>query len=83
VQGLPRDAATWREEMSWTYQDELTAALIEVVDLWGRIGAQIQGARSSQLPKPIRIPRPGQQEQAKRKITTDPAEIRRFLGGLK
>lgn len=59
VRGLPRDAATWREDGAWWSQEtELAAAQIEVADRWGRAMAQLLGAKPSALPPPIEIKRP-------------------------
>lgn len=65
VNGLPRDAAVWREETQWSWERELAAALIEVHDMWGRNLALLSGAKKKSLPKPIRVPRPGREHEAR------------------
>lgn len=77
IQGLPPDAAVWREEMAWTPQQELMATTIEVIDLWGRRLMRMQGAKSSQLPEAIQIPRPG--EQKRKRVETDARKIKAFM----
>lgn len=76
LQGLPVDAALWREENTWTTQDELAAALIELTDIASRrvvraLGGDVKG-------EPIRIGRPERDvepQRVERIITTDTAEI--------
>jgi hypothetical protein len=75
VNGLPPEAALWREEMAWTAQDELAARSIEVIDGWGRAHAQLMGARRRELADPIHVPRPGERPAAAREIETDPRRI--------
>lgn len=69
----------WREELGWSRQDELLAVISETVDLWGRRWMRASGAKQHDLPAPIQITRPGQPEQAPKKVTSDPGEIRRFF----
>jgi hypothetical protein len=81
VQGLPTTAAVWREQTRWTQQHELTVALIHIVDMWGRINAQLQGAKPSKLPKPPQIERPGE-EKPMRKKANDANELAAFFNRL-
>lgn len=82
VRGLPDDAVVWREEheqaQQWTTQDELGALLIEVTDMWGRAIAQPHYKRGS-LPRPIRIPRPGDGPPQRKQIESDPKKIAAFF----
>lgn len=77
VNGLPEDSATHRE--TWTLRDEVAAATVEIVDFWGRVGAQLQGVKPRDLPDPVRIPRPGDEERNKPKIEKDPRKIAAFF----
>lgn len=79
IEGLPRDACVWREEMSWTNRDEMQALGLELLDLWGR--AIFEGLGGKVRGESFRIPRPDIEGTAKPKkeITTDPAEIDRFF----
>lgn len=78
INGLPPDAAVWREETAWTFRDELAATQIEITDIWFRnlfvaLGGKPKG-------KPIRIERPKQGEPEKQsKRTNDPAVIAGFF----
>jgi hypothetical protein len=78
VQGLPPDAACWREDM-FTRQEEFAAAQIEVTDQWLSNLAQLLGAKRQSLPKPIRVPRPGDGRVQRAEIETDPMKIERFF----
>jgi hypothetical protein len=76
VQGLPLDAATWREERTWTQRDELAALQVELTDVWGRLIFSALGGKPKG--KPLRIARPAQQAEEKQ-ITSDPGEIARWF----
>lgn len=74
----------WREERAqdpWTQGDHLLAALVETVDYWGRRNtlAHQYKVRSHDLPKQIVVPRPGDQERARKKVETDPRVIAAFF----
>lgn len=77
--GLPEDAAVWREEMGgWSRQDELAAVAVEATDFWGRVLAQMWGAKDHELPDPVRIEHPDRVREApapKGNVVTDPREI--------
>lgn len=79
LEGLPRDAALWRDEMAWTNRDEMQALTIEAIDVWGRNlvatwGGKVRG-------EPFHIPRPHEVEEQKqaRKPVTDPVQIDRWF----
>jgi hypothetical protein len=56
VQGLPIEAAVWREENAWTQQDEFAASQLEMTHaLWRLVNSGL-GGRDIQ---PLRIDRPG------------------------
>ena len=75
VHGLPPEFATWRNDTDpWTQTDHFLAALIENGDHWGRQNAVLHGVKQQQLPKPVRIPRPGETEP-ERQIEKDPRAI--------
>lgn len=81
VHGLPPEAATWRQDGDgWSQTDHFLAALIEYVDMWGRINAQPHYRRNS-LPKPVQIDRPGRTDKARPKgrVITDPGELARWF----
>lgn len=88
VQGLPSNAAVWREDR-WTHQDEMLATLVELTDAWGlavftAVGGKLRGKHT-----PVRVQRPGAVQQdtqqssapaaANKTVTTDPLEIARFF----
>ena len=83
VNGLPPEAATWRVDgQQWTIQDELQAIALERIDHWGlvqaRLAASPKAARA--LPtEPMRVPRPGEKQESKDRVVTDPREIAAFF----
>jgi hypothetical protein len=83
VNGLPREAATFRDHIGWDAQTELTASLIEVMDRWARQFGVWKGVKQRHLPKPVRIFRPGEEQQ--QKVESDPRAIaaffRKHIGG--
>lgn len=85
IQGLPPDAAVWRQETAWTNQDELAAAHMELLDMWMRIQVQIWTGNKPKG-KPLRIERPNQTPEApkaKRKRNPKPEEVIAFFGQIK
>lgn len=92
IKGLPpSEAAVWREESGWQAQHELAAASIELADYWGRnvvatlislLAGDKQQAQKAlkSLPKPVRVPRPGDEPERPQKST--PADVRRFLSKI-
>lgn len=83
LQGLPPEAATWREEMGWTQADEFAASLLELTDAWGR--ATVMALGKKPRGKPLQIPRPNKTPRGKevREVTTDAAAIGRFFQTMK
>lgn len=86
VEGLPIEAATWREERPvWSTTDDLIAGLIQLTDTWGRRSLAAKGVPKSKLPKPIQIEHPDrnraatERQKRERKLTTDPNEIAAFF----
>lgn len=81
IEGLPVDAAVWREDKpGWTQADELAALQIEMADMWGRILAMCLGAKSGKLPKPPQLTHPDRVRlKEKPRVTTDQAEIAAFF----
>lgn len=87
IEGLPAEAATWRQDRpGWTQSDELAAGHIELLDIWGRLLAlALLNPKKfpRQLHKPLRIQhpdRPGSTPPPQaRLITTDPREISAFF----
>lgn len=85
VQALPRDAATFREEVEkeWRLHDELLASILEATDYWGRVAAGVWGVKGSELGKmhpPRMVEHEGRMVRAARKaLTSDPAQIRSFF----
>lgn len=65
MNGLPREAAAWRgdAEVTWTTQDELSAALLELTDRWGRQIVVALGIKKDRLGPPLRVPRPGSEPE--------------------
>jgi hypothetical protein len=58
VNGLPADAATWRNGVLWTDSDYMLALVAELVDGWGAANARVHGVKQNSLPKPLEITRP-------------------------
>jgi hypothetical protein len=58
VNGLPADAATWRNGVLWTDRDYMLALLTELVDRWGNVNARVHGVKQMDLPDLIEITRP-------------------------
>lgn len=87
--GLPEEAATWREDRpGWSQQDELLATCAELIDAWGRqlLSAlvAVHGGSIGSLGEPLRIGHPDREEPEpepppKRAVTTDPSRISAFL----
>ena len=61
VQGLPENAALWRED-SWTRQDEMLASLLELTDAWGHAMIAVHGGKMKGNPKPLHVKRPWEPE---------------------
>lgn len=82
LEGLPDEAAIWREEMRWTTKDELQALTIEVIDMQRREAFMI--ATGKQHPsEPIKIPRPWDEEEKKaepKKLETNAEVIGAWFG---
>lgn len=73
----------WRAEGgSWTTQDELLAALIEVTDRWHHQAAIDRGHKRARLGKPIRITRPHERRESRR-VESDPSRIAAFFKKLR
>jgi hypothetical protein len=78
VNGLPSEAATWREGRDpWSQTDHFLASLLEVSDGVGRQLALLRGVKPHKLGPPLQIPRPG--GERRKKVETDPAAIRAFF----
>jgi hypothetical protein len=67
VQGLPENAAVWRED-SWTRQDEMLASLLELTDAWGHAMIAVHGGKMKGNPKPLHVKRPWEPEPQTRKV---------------
>lgn len=72
VNGLPIEAATFREELReegrWTTAHELAALAIERSDRWLRAVAQPH--YKNRLADPIEIPRPGEEPKQRANVVT-------------
>lgn len=83
MDGLPREAACWREEVgSWELTHELVAQLVERTDVWWRMWLTANGAKKGKLPPPPDIQHPDRRSRPvpmEREITRDPVKIRRFF----
>lgn len=83
INGLPVEAAVWRQDKpSWNQDHELLASLIETIDRWGRIQTDLACGKKVQVPAPVRVTHPDRPEPAappKPKVTTDIAEIAAFF----
>jgi hypothetical protein len=71
---LPPDAATNTPEGSWPLSVELLAIIAEISHAHYRAFLQANGARTGQLPKQLRIPRP--RDLAPRRRISTAAEVR-------
>jgi hypothetical protein len=79
IQGLPHDAATFRDRPEgWSHRDEIAASQIEVLDLWGRRWLSSQGLKGK-LPEAIRVPRPTDTGRRRKRVETDPQKIREWF----
>ncbi|MBA3583712.1 MAG: hypothetical protein H0W36_04145 [Gemmatimonadetes bacterium] len=84
AKGLPPDSAVARAETEgWTFADEIAAATVETVDMWGRVLAVTLGAKPQKLPGPPQITHPGrkafQPEDTSKKTTRDLADLAAFI----
>lgn len=80
MQGLPRDAAAWREDVkAWTQEHELLATVLENQDGWARLIHRallgIGGVKPADLPKygePLRLEHPDRPEppRPKRRVVS-------------
>lgn len=61
----------------WTTETELLAGLYELTHANYRLLASIGGARKEDIPKPVKVPRPGAVETDNRPATG--AELRRWM----
>lgn len=64
INGLPPDAAVWRVDgQQWTLHEELLAIAVERIDAWGVAHARLSGGgKALKDYTPLRVPRPGVQE---------------------
>ena len=67
-----RSSLARRYTEDWGYQEELLASLIEVVDIGNIHFLMAHGTKGAQLPKPVKIPRPG---SPRVKRTATPQEV--------
>lgn len=80
MQGLPRDAAAWRQDVkAWTQEHELAASTLENQDAWFRNLHRVLllsgGVKQADLPKygePLRINHPDRPEppRPKRRVVS-------------
>jgi hypothetical protein len=82
---LPLESRTARElgaeaPGDWTVADELLALAVESIEIANYLFLKVNTKKGTDLPKPMRIPRPGAETgQAKEQSST--AELGRFFGG--
>ena len=75
VEGLPGDAATWREDMLPPLEERI-AQLTERTDQWFRaLFAAQTGQQRIQVPGDIEIVRPGANKFPEREVVTDARTI--------
>lgn len=67
------------DRKAWSTQDELAAAAVEAVEHWGRVMASMWAQKGTKLPPTPRMFTHPDRPAPERKVTTDPAEVRRFF----
>jgi len=65
VNGLPAEAAVWREEMAWTLRDELAALQVELLDTLIRAQIKLWTGKNARG-RPIRVERPDRSKTLRR-----------------
>ena len=79
IEGLPGDAAVWRNDALPPIEERL-AQLLERADAWSRALFQAQtGAREIQVPGEVRIIRPGTADVPRKHVETDVKRIMAFF----
>jgi len=83
MNGLPPEAAVWRVDgQQWTVRDELLVTTLERIDHWGLVQARLSANPkvAKHLPtKSMQLPRPGEAQEAKDHVITDPRQIAAFF----
>lgn len=88
LEGLPVTSATVRAAderagMGWTVDTDLLALIAEVLDHGNAQQYMIHSKKGTQPPKPINIPRPGDEERRRKRRIATPEEIKEiFSGGM-
>lgn len=81
VNGLPADAATFRDDGLWTREEHLLADLLERQDAWSRsLFEAIRGVKRIEVLAPITVDRPGAAKQESQgRVVSDPRELAAFF----
>jgi hypothetical protein len=82
INALPEDAAM-RRNGTWSRADEFAALMLERQEIWGALLTQAWGIKP--IPDLIEIRHPDRPAEVvpKKRPTSDPNEIRRFLGRVR
>jgi len=76
IRWLPPEAALWRSAgTSWTTDNELQAATIEILDSFLRVYVQAHSKPGGTKSKPLRIPRPWDKAEKEAKRSTSIGEM--------
>lgn len=67
---------------AWTQELEIAAVAVERADMWAQLHAAALGVQGKDLPPAVTFSHPERAEPEKPNVkrTSDPAEIRAFLG---
>lgn len=83
VKGLPPEGALHRAvrgtAAGWTNTEELLAFLCELTDQTNRLLFGAFSKKGAKAPKPVSIPRPGQENQRRRRPKASAEELSAFL----
>ena len=75
------DALVEAARTKWTTTDELLAGIYELTHANYRVLLGIGGVKQRDIPKPLRVPRPGEAKQTKKKASG--AELARWVRARK
>ena len=63
----------------WSSNEELLAGLYEVTHALLRATLAASGVKKNELPDPVRVPRPGEREQSKKKKVASSSELVKWV----
>ncbi len=83
IQGLPPDAALYRED-AWSREEEMLASLLELTDAWGHAMVVVHGGKMKGHSKPLHVRRPWESEEQTKTVIklSDTAQLAALFGKM-